>query len=388
MELYTDVNLTKLERRNDIDWVRILAMIAVFSFHCGRFFDQGGWHVKNFKQYAFASMFTGALGQWIMPLFFVISGISTYYALDRGASHFTKERIRKLLVPLVFGIFILAPSQVYLERFTSMQFKGSFIQFLPHYFDGFYAFGGNFAWMGLYLWYLEFLFLFSMIALPLFLYLKRKESAKLTSAIAKLIQKPGMVFLPVLPLAVFEIILDPKGLGIKDMGGWNLFIYFTLLLMGFIIASDQRNRAAIEKNRYTALAVALLTYLMLLFMGTQDGGVYNIGKNIIPGFIRVLNSWSCVIAFLGFGSKSLNYSNSFLKYANEALMPFYVLHQTVIILVGYFIVIKSPLGDLSKYFAVYIVSFVIIMVLYHFVVRKFNILRFLFGMKAKRKMPV
>lgn len=233
--------------------------------------------------------------------------------MDKGASFFAKERVKRLLVPLIFGILVIVPPQVYLERYAPMTFRGSFFEFLP--------------------------------------------------------------------LSILEIALDPKGIGRRDFGGWNLFIYFVLLLLGFIIATDRRNRDTIEKSRYISLTVVLITYLMLLFMDGRVG-------YILFGFVRGLNSWSCIIALLGFGSRNLNFSNNFLKYANEALMPFYILHQTVIIIVGYFIVIKSPLGDVFKYFAVFIVSFMIIMALYHFVVRKYNVLRFLFGTKAKPRVHI
>ncbi|MCL4517408.1 MAG: hypothetical protein M1379_17815 [Firmicutes bacterium] len=74
----------------------------------------------------------------------------------------------RLAVPWALVVFILSPHQVYIERLTHRQFSGSFAGFLPHYFDGWYGIApnGNFAWMGLHLWYLLFLFLFSTVTLP------------------------------------------------------------------------------------------------------------------------------------------------------------------------------------------------------------------------------
>ena len=136
----------------------------VFLFHCARYFDNEGWHVKNPQSDEVISFFVLFLSQWIMPLFFILSGISTYYMLSfRKTGAFIKSRFTRLLVPLIFGIFVLIPPQVYIERVSNNQFMGSFFEFYPHYFDGFYAFGGNFAWMGLHLWYLEMLFVFSLL---------------------------------------------------------------------------------------------------------------------------------------------------------------------------------------------------------------------------------
>lgn len=120
-------------------------------------------------------IFIGFLVQWIMPLFFILSAFSTYYALKaRGPGTFIKERLKRLGIPFLLGTFVfLIPVQVYIERFTNGQFSGSFLQFYPHYFEGWYGFGGNFAWMGLHLWYLQVLLIFSLLVLPLFLLLNK-----------------------------------------------------------------------------------------------------------------------------------------------------------------------------------------------------------------------
>ena len=165
-------------RRYDIDWLRVLAILVVFVFHCGRFFDTGGWHVKNPVRHEVVEVWTGFLCSWLMPLIFVISGAGTFYALgSKAVARFARDRAARLVVPLIVGIFTHVSLQVYLERSSFGKFKGSFIEFYPHYFEGFYGFGGNFAWMGLHLWYLEMLFVFSMILLPLFLGLKGPTGA-------------------------------------------------------------------------------------------------------------------------------------------------------------------------------------------------------------------
>jgi peptidoglycan/LPS O-acetylase OafA/YrhL len=102
--------------------------------------------------------------------------------------------------------------------------------------------------------------------------------------------------------------------------------------------------------------------------------------------LRSLCSWCCILAAVGFGMRYLDYSNAFVRYANEAVLPFYILHQTVLLSVGYFVV-QWLIPDLLKWAIILVVSFAIIMVLYEFLVRRFNVLRFLFGMKVLRKAP-
>lgn len=112
-----------------------------------------------------------------MPLFFTISGVSTHFALRfYSARQFVAERLRRLLIPLLLGVFVIAPLQVYLERVSRKQFDGSFLAFYPHYFNALYleiGGAGNFAWMGLHLWYLLMLLVLSLIFLPVFTSLDR-----------------------------------------------------------------------------------------------------------------------------------------------------------------------------------------------------------------------
>jgi glucan biosynthesis protein C len=154
-------------RQYYLDWIRVGTILLVYFFHCGRFFDYGDWHVKNAAFSPAIDFFTYALVGWMMPMFFFISGASTWFALGaKSNKQFVSDRSKRIFIPLLMGILLLSPHQVYLERLTHHQFSGSFIDFIPHYFSGWYAFGGNFAWMGLHLWYLLLLFVYSLLTLP------------------------------------------------------------------------------------------------------------------------------------------------------------------------------------------------------------------------------
>ena len=87
---------------------------------------------------------------------------------------------------------------------------------------------------------------------------------------------------------------------------------------------------------------------------------------------------------LSLGAKYLNFNNKVLAYANEAVLPFYLLHQTVILCVGWF-VIPLEMGILPKYLIIVVVSFALIMGIYELFIRRFNIVRFFFGMRPKKK---
>jgi hypothetical protein len=97
-----------------------------------------------------------------------------------------------------------------------------------------------------------------------------------------------------------------------------------------------------------------------------------------------LGSWCLILTILGFGMKHLTFSTPALKYANEAVLPFYVMHQTVLLAVGYFIV-RLGLPDPVKFLLIISISFAILMSLYEFAIRRVDILRILFGMKPQAR---
>jgi glucan biosynthesis protein C len=369
------------ERRYDIDWLRVLAMLMIFLFHCARFFNYEDWHVKNNRLDFGMSVFVEIVVQWIMPLFFILSAISVYYALDfRSNRSFINERFKRLVIPLVFGIFVIAPPQVYIERVSHSQFAGSFVQFYPHYFDGLYGFGGNFAWMGIHLWYLEILFIFSLLALPIFRYLKKEKIQHFISRRAIYFKKPGIIFLLALPIFFMEMFVNqqPDGIGRRDFGGWSLLTYLVFFILGYLIATNMQFRVSIERHRKIALLLGVLTTISGFFL--LEAGYSS--RTYFFAFLRAFNSWFWLTAILGFGSKYLNFNNGLLKYSNEAVLPFYILHQTIIVIIGFYIA-NWDAGVIMKYLILSTVSFALIIALYNLLIKRVKILRFLFGMKPR-----
>ncbi len=370
-------------RRNDIDWLRVLATVTIFLFHCARFFDEEDWHIKNDRLDLRMSIFVGIVSQWIMPLFFVLSAISAYYALShRTDRQYLQERFKRLVIPLLFGIFVLIPPQVYIERLSHLQFSGSFLQFFPHYFEGFYAFGGNFAWMGLHLWYLEILFIFSLLTLPLFRYLRRETVGQKISQTANFFDQPGVIFLLAIPLSSSELLvnLQPGGIGRRDFGGWSLLTYLLFFLLGYSIACDERFQQSIERHRGYALVMGIITTNIGLSL--QMSGYST--RGFLFALLRAFNSWFWLVAILGWGSKYLSFSNPLLRYANKAVLPFYILHQTAIVIVG-FLIANWDASVMVKYLVLSTSSFVVIMVLYELLIKRFKVGRFLFGMKDTQR---
>lgn len=360
-------------RQYDVDWLRVIATFAVFLFHCSQFFNDWGWHVKNIPPNFWVSGFSLLLVQWIMPFFFIISGLSAGYSLGRrSAGAFFQERSARLLPPLALGIFLLSPHQVWIERVTQQGFQGSLLDFLPHYFDGMYGFGGNFAWMGLHLWYLLLLFLFSLLTYPLF---------RAVSSPVELRSPAWLLVLPLLPM-LLQFFPDPRTpWGTTAMGGYNPLIYLTLFVYGYLFFRSTAFKELIRRFGGWALAGSLLTQVAFTYLEATGGVDY--GMTVawaLFAILRISNLWCWALGLFYLGDRYLRANSPKLQYWSGALMPIYILHQPIIVLAGY-LVRGLPWGLGLKMLVLVGGCFAVIMAIYQWLVRPLRAMRWLFGMK-------
>ncbi len=372
-------------RRYDIDWLRVLLILAVFIFHSMRFFDQDGWHIKNIDTYLGVQIVIVFLSRWMMPAIFLISGFSTFYALGkRHPGRFLKDRSLRLLIPLLVGLFTHVPLQGFLEEVHHAGYSGTFWQWYPSIFNGLWLFGGNFNWIGNHLWYLEVLFIFSLVCLPLFLWLGSGSGKRALAWLGEKLSAPGAVYLMILPTLLISFTLDGSNGSIltsEDFGGWNLPNHLIFFLSGFLLASSARMQASIRKLRWISLAAGIVIFAGGGYLAVTIGeAAFGTPEHRILLTISNTACWTWLYAILGFGMERLNFRSPLLDYANEAVLPFYVFHQTVLLAVGFFVV-RWAVPDIAKWAVIASSSFVIIMLLYEFLVRRVNLLRVLFGMK-------
>jgi glucan biosynthesis protein C len=376
-----------VRRRFDLDWLRVLAILSVFLYHSTRFFNLEDWHVKSPFTYAWVEVLEGFMEIWMMPLIFLISGASIFYAMNKGgAGKFFKDKVLRLLVPLLVVVFTHASLQVYLERITHGQFAGSYFAFLPHYFEGVYldtSGDGNFAFHGMHMWYVLILFIYCVIFYPLFRWWKGNGRGVLEK-IGSLFASPWTMWLVMaFPIWFLNNWTDDTD-WMFGSGGWPFLYYIFFLLYGFVIASHERLQANIKRARWAYLVAGLILSATLLLGSVNVNSIITSLIDRWDDEFYFLSACTLLPAFLGFAMQHLTRSTPFLKYANEAVLPFYILHQTVLLIVGYFVV-QWAIPDLAKWMIIFASSFVAIMVIYEFILRRFNLMRVLFGMRPLSK---
>lgn len=372
--------MTEINRRYDIDWLRILVVASLVPFHTARIFDF--WepnYVKNADLSAALSFFIAFFAVWSMPLLFLLAGSASGYALEfRSGAAYLKERFKRLFVPLVFGVLVIVPPQAYIARFQQPGHAESYWQFLPDYFrvrGDLTGYTGQFT--PAHLWFILYLVLFSSIALPLFLRLKRNHT--FIDWLARECERPGAIFSLAVPLGVTG--------ALPDIGGKNPFVYFTLFLYGYVFMRDVRFQGAIDRHKGAALALGAvtMTVTLVIFGSRIQFPEYSAGDALF--FLwRTFNAWFWIIAVLGYGHKYLNSTHRVYRYANEASYPFYILHQTVIMGIGFYAV-QWPVNLWLKFLFIALTAFAATLLLYDICVRRTNITRFLFGMKPIPPLP-
>ena len=377
------------QRRYEFDWLRVFAILIVFFYHSSRFFNPVDWHVKNADTYIQVEILNIFVTRWMMPLFFIISGASLFYAIAKSGDwkKFYADKFIRLMIPVLFASVTHAALQVYLERLDHSRFSGSFFSFIPEYFNGVYSgigYSGNFAPHGMHLWYLLFLFIYGLICYHLFVWLKT-GGRKILDRITGFSAKPGLIYIWfTVPLWIMKELIPHALLNVGN-GGWGFLYYLWFLISGFIIVSDNRLQTCIRNQRWISLlsGVALsVVYLYLLF-GVSNNIFQGISGDRAATLLSFFSAWCWIFTILGFGMRHLAFDRPLLHSSNEGVLPFFILHQTVLLVFGYFIM-SWEIHDVLKWMIVCVSSFVFIIALYSLLIRKVQLLRFLFGMKTSR----
>ncbi|BAZ23478.1 hypothetical protein NIES4073_43670 [Kalymmatonema gypsitolerans NIES-4073] len=371
-------------RRYELDWLRVLAVLLLLYFHTAAIFytgELGEFYIKNDQLSHAMSCFIVFVHQWHMPLFFLLSGSGTWFALSfRSTLEYVQERFKRLFIPFLFGTLILVPPQVYYRLRSHPNYHDSYLQFYPQFFNGIRP-QGNFEWS--HLWFVIYLFVFSLIALPLFLHLKG-TGAHLLSKLSVTMEKPGAILLLALPLAAIEAALRPRWPGFQNLyDDWaNFCLYLLYFIYGYFLSSDVRFGQAIDRHKSIALVLAC-TCMLVLFGLWETDSLPERGYSlvyILYQFLRGVDSWFWIVALVGLGRRYLNFNSKLLQYASAAQYPFYLLHQTVLVAIGFYVV-RWNAGVMEKFWVISTTSLIVTIALYELFIRRNNLARFLFGLK-------
>lgn len=369
-------------RRADLDWLRVSAFGLLIFYHAGMAWSGWSWHVTSPDSLEGLREAMRFLNRWRMPLLFLVSGAAIMLALgNRTPGAFVRDRLKRLLLPLAFGMVVIVPPQVYLERLHRGQFSGSFVQWLPQAFEGVYP-AGNLSWH--HLWFLAYVLILTLVLLPVFLWARSASGQAVVAKAGRAAARFGLQWLMVLPLAASSLWLAPVSWNVNGLvGDWHgLVSYGALLLYGAFLFGSSDLLAALERQRLFSLAVGIAAYAILyvgFFAGTVRPTIPPEGR---PAFalLSAVNVMAWLFAIIGFAHRYLTGRPAFLSEATEAVYPFYLIHQTVTVVAVYWL-LKIGAPPVPSFLAAVVATFAGTWLIYAGLVRPWRWIRPLFGMK-------
>jgi surface polysaccharide O-acyltransferase-like enzyme len=331
---------TPMQRQYFLDWIRILAFFLLILYHVGMYYVSWDWHVKSPSAGTAIEPFMMLSSPWRLGLLFLVSGVATATLFDKmrlGA--FLGRRSARLLVPLLFGMFVIVPPQPYLELVEKVAYQNSYLEFMRLYVTGYHGFcrldaclrmpTWNHLWFVAYLWCytLEYAALACLPGRPL---------ERLAAVLGRSLAGWRAIVLPLVVFGLVRILLLSRFPSTHDLvNDWyNHADYFLLFLTGALLARQPGIWRQFEALRFPALGLALASWAIVV-------AYVALPENFFPGWMDALRNaqrvvyalcqWGAIVAICGFGHRHLQFDSPARRYLTQAVFPLYIVHQTLIV---------------------------------------------------------
>lgn len=372
----------------DVQWLRVMAILAVFTVHVAEPFNPWDtWHIVSPARSKWMGEVVLFFAPWIMPLFMTLAGGGAWHALERRSRReYVRERLLRIGLPLVAGLLVLVPPQVYLERRLRGQFRGSFLEFYPHFFEGIYP-QGNFAWH--HLWFLLLLLVFALVALPLFEWLRGPRGRSVMARLAESLDRPSGLPWLLLPAIAIRVAFPFLFWRFPPLAyDWsNRALLIPAFVCGFMLAGEPGIRRAVNRHAPAALALALAASAGLCAWAWPGNLLDRLpsgrsAAGVLLWSVYACAAWCWLVALLAGARRYLTWRSEALERASEMVYPFYVLHHGIIVAVA-FVVVQWNVGIAAAFPVLTLVS-LSSTVLLCTVVASSDALRVLFGLRRRR----
>lgn len=306
-------------RRYELDHLRTIVILLLFPVHTFMIWNSFGekfyiWDGAD----QLLSTFIVLVNPWMMPLLFVIAGISAKHSLQKRSSRqFMCERLRRLLVPFIIGIILLVPIQTLMARKFYFNYTGGLLENEFYFFTHVSDFSGSDGGFSPgHLWFLEYLFVISLAALPIIRFVDHTLWPQRIKSLS---------FSSILFLAILIWLAYPLG----NIGGYSLGKYMTLYLIGYyVLSQDEIIARCMEKRRFLyalfVLGECLLGTLFYIFSYYGDLLV-----NVV-GWLGILTGMTMAYRH---GNRACKTSINFHRQS----FSIYYYHQTILVVWGYYV---------------------------------------------------
>lgn len=322
-----------MQRHYGLDWLRIGAFGLLIFYHIGMVFVPWDFHVKTAHPLPWVAIPMLASSSWRLMLLFVVSGYASRALLGKGGN-FAALRTRRLLVPLAFGVLIVVPVQPWVELTTKYGYAHDLAWFWAHDYFRFGKLDGLILPNWQHLWFVGYLWVYTML-LAAGVWAARGH--RLQPAFDRLFGGIGLVALPIVYLLLVDLYLLQGAQESHDLvSDWIAHAhYLPGFLFGFGLARSEPAMAAVARWWRQAAIVAVAAYVVVAAIEYRWPGstMPNPPFGYIFASARILQGWSAVIALIGIAELYWNRDGAWRRVLTEAVFPFYIIHQTIIVAV-------------------------------------------------------
>ena len=372
------------ERLYGLDWLRIGAFALLILYHIGMFFVPWEWHVKTGRPLEWLELPMMAINPWRLTLLFVVSGFASRILLSKvnGARAFVRGRSLRLLLPLLAGMTLFVAPQPWAELRAAGVVSDGFWTFWTR---DYFRFGKLHAldlptWN--HLWFVAYLWVYTL-ALALLAVLPAAARSTMQDLFDRLLTGRGLLAWPIVVLAaarigLFPIFNETHAL-VDDV--YAHVVYGFAFFFGVGLARSGAAWASIMANWRRALVIGAACYGLVVAIDMTIAGESGEIEPFVLRIARSVQAWGVIVGLLGFARARLNFDGPARRYLTEAIFPYYIAHQTIIVLVGYKL---APLGmGPSTEFVIILAATVAGCALTYEAGRRIGLLRPFIGLKPK-----
>jgi len=330
-------------RRADLDWVRVGAFGLLILYHVGMAFVTWDWHVKTLHPTSALEPFMVVLNPWRLLLLFFVSGCATAFMAARmQAGALVRLRLVRLGVPLLFGVLVVVPPQSWVQ----VREHGYTLGYWPFYAKYLTAYRGFCDAHGCltvptwnHLWFVAYLLVYTLLlAIGLAVFRRAPTQAfKLPAWLRDAILLTG----PMAWLVVCSVVLRHRFPETHALvNDWYAHaIYAPAFLLGFCVARWAGFWHAVLRLRYVAAAAGgtAYAYIAWLYVAYPGDAVPPDSAIMLYRYDYGIDQWAWMLAILGFAHRYLHRGGPVLAYLTQGVFPFYIVHQTIIVLLEYWL---------------------------------------------------
>ena len=344
------------ERRHDIDWLRVIAIGLLLIYHIAILFQPWAMFIGFIKS---DELLEGLwkpmtlLNVWRIPLLFYVSGMGLYFAMrKRNWKQLLMERTKRILLPFLFGFVAIAPLHIFIfQKYYNLPL-------------GYYPHAGH-------LWFLGNIFVYVLLLLPLFSYLKKKGDGKFRKVLSSLMRHPGGPLLLSVFFVIEALVVEPQLYAVYAQTWHGFFLGLLAFLFGFLfVYSGKPFWQTVLKWRFVYLGMAAVLYAVRYLVFATEA----------PGYLTAIESNCWIFAIFGFGYRYLNKPSNILSYLSKAAYPVYIIHMFVLY-AGAMLILPLAMPVALKFVGITAFTGIVCYLIYEFVLRRVVFLRPLFGLK-------